>query len=262
MLHSASHRSVRDLVVDGGAAGALRPIAPLLVPLRMARWGDTLPTARDLEAAVRAAEADTARAARAVAAIAAPPPPPTGVDDLARMGLIAEWQQNAPPVAPPAPARSSSYESNKSGASGGRRISRASNERGLVTAGGGGAEGEQAAGRASRVVPLNAFCFSGEVRPGAGALNRARARLALPGSDVSKEEDAAQREALRRALAAQRRMATRLPLWFVHGEGGRCGEGMGAVARELDMPAFALELGAEVGGEGAEPKTLQELATR
>ncbi|KIY94328.1 type I polyketide synthase [Monoraphidium neglectum] len=35
VLHGASHRSVRDLVVDGGAAGALRPVAPLLVPLHM-----------------------------------------------------------------------------------------------------------------------------------------------------------------------------------------------------------------------------------
>jgi hypothetical protein len=35
VLHGASHRGVRDLVADGGAAGALRPVAPLLVPLHM-----------------------------------------------------------------------------------------------------------------------------------------------------------------------------------------------------------------------------------
>ena len=66
---------MRDLVLDGGAAGALRPIAPLLPPLQMERWGDTLPTCRDLERALAAAEAEAARAAGAAAwGLAGPPP--------------------------------------------------------------------------------------------------------------------------------------------------------------------------------------------
>ena len=264
LLHGASHRGVRDLLLDGGAAGALRAVAPLLVPLRLRRWADTLPSARDVEGALRDAEADAARAAAAAGALegagagtagllTGPPPPPPGVAELRRLGL-----GDAPPggfVLPPPTLPSLSQQQAEAGDS-------------VVGAAATGAAADQLP--RSRVAPLNAFCFSPEARPGAAALSRARARLALPGSDVPPAEDAAQRAALRRALADQRRAATRLPLWFVHGEAGVCGELLRDLAAELPMPAFGLELGDSAAGVTAAaappppppPGALQLLAAR
>jgi hypothetical protein len=192
---------------------------------------------------VSAAEADAARiAAAARSLVAGAPPPPPGVGDLTRLGVLGDWRQyGSPPLPPAAPEPAP------------------------------GAPAPPAA--AVRAVPLNSFAFCAETRPGAAALARARARLALPGTDVPPAEEAEQRGALRRAAAAQRRAATRLPLFLLHGEGGRCGAALRAVAAGLDMPVFGLELapallaGGGAGGEGGEgapalPATLQELAAR
>ena len=238
LLHAAPHRGVRDLAADGGAGGALRAVAPLLAPLRLACWRDTLPCARGLEQVLSDAQADAARAAAAARALlAAPPPPPPGVAALRRLGL-----GEAPPggfVLPPPPPPQPT-------APGG--------------AAAGGGEPQPAQPLCSLAVPLNAHCFSPEVRPGAAALSRARGALALPGSDVSREEDAAQRAALRGALAAQRAAAARLPLWLVHGEGGTCGAAAAAAAAELPLPAFGLELGPGALSPGRAPASVQELA--
>jgi hypothetical protein len=237
VLHGARHRSVRDLIAAGGPAGALRAVAPLLLPLRMLCWSDSLPSARDLEATVAGALEDAAAAADAArAALVAPPPPPPGVPELRALGL-GEAPPGGFPLPPPPPPP------------------RGAEPRPRSRAGAPPLPARGAGAAASAAVPLNAFCCSPEVRPGASALARARARLATPGTDVSPQEDAAQRAALARAAAAQRRLATRLPLWLVHGETGRCGGSLRDVAAELPLPVFGLELGpgalAATGGGGA-----------
>lgn len=245
--HGASHRGVRDMVVSGGAAGCLRPVAPFLVPLRMARWADTAPSARDIEAAIAAGEADAAAAAAAAVSplLVGRPPPPPGLAELRRLGL-GEAPLGGFELPPP-----------------------------HITLGSAAARTTAAAAApgVSAARPLNAHCYSPEVRPGAGALARARARLAMPGTDVTAAEDAAQRDALRRALAVQQRGATRLPLWVVHGERGLVGAALGDVAEQMLMPVYALELAdpavrAVISGDGGGgdvvelPSTLQELAVR
>lgn len=251
VCHGASHRGVRDLVVSGGAAGCLRPVAPFLVPLRMMRWADTAPSGRDIETAIAAGEADAAAAAAAAASplLASRPPPPLALGELRHLGLgegpRSGFELPPPLVAPNSAAAAAAAAAMRLGVSAAR--------------------------------PLNAFCFSAEARPGAGALARARSRLAMPGTDVTAAEDTAQRDALRRSLAVQQRGATRLPLWIVHGERGLVGAALGEVSQQMLMPVFALELadptagaaGGHAAGGGAAgggiielPSTLQELAMR
>ena len=170
VCHGACHRGVRDLIVAGGAAGCVRPVAPLLVPLRMVLWRDTAPAARDIEDAVRQGEADAAAASAAAAALlSVAPPPPPGLAELRHLGL-----GEAPPsgFTLPPPAVTASTRAS---------LLTAVAETGSVVV----------PDRLIAVRPLNSFCFSPEVRPGAAALSRARARLAMPGSDVTPAEDAA-----------------------------------------------------------------------
>jgi hypothetical protein len=232
VCHCARHRSVRDLIATGGPAGALRAVAPLLLPLRMLCWSDSLPSARDLEAAVAGALADAAASASAArATLAAPPPAPPGVAELRALG-VGEAPHGGFPLPPPAPPAPPAQP--RAGQPARTAVQAQAQGAPLVSA----------------AVPLNAFCFSPEVRPGASALARSRARLAIPGTDADPRQDAAQRAALARAASAQRRLATRLPLWLVHGEGGRCGGGLRDVAAELPLPVFGLELGPGALGAG------------
>lgn len=64
LLHGASHKGAADFMA-GWAAGALRPLARWAQPLRLVRWAEGQPSARDVERALTTGLHDVAAAAAA-----------------------------------------------------------------------------------------------------------------------------------------------------------------------------------------------------